>query len=169
MSEDKQNTENVRARVLAAYWMQKQLGKYVADHKAAFMRELGPGDSLSGRYDLDGQELPLGKITRTEPRPAWKVKKPDDLLEWAQDNMPGLVDYVAVLKPDAVDALVKEVANKNAAVTEDGEVIPGIEWDNTGGSYIRYTPAKTMGNTLGLLSHEGKLGELLDGMLEIEQ
>lgn len=157
-----------KAAVLAAYWMKKQLDKFIADHKSELMKELGPGDSTSARFDLDGQEIPLGKITRTEPRPAWKIKDAEALLSWAKTNRPDLVDYVAVLDEDKSKALLKDVAHQNAAITDEGEVIPGIEWDNTGGSYVRYTPAKDMADKLSLLSREGLLQGLLDGALELE-
>lgn len=157
-----------KAAVLSAYWMKKQLDKFIADHKAELMKELGPGDSTSARFDLDGQEIPLGKITRTEPRPAWKIRDGEALLSWAKVNRPDLVDYVAVLDEDKSKALLKEITHKNAAVTDEGEVIPGVEWDNSGGSYVRYTPAKDMADKLSLLSRAGLLQGLLDGALELE-
>lgn len=158
-----------KAAVVAAYWMKRQLDKFVADNKAELMRELGPGDSSSARFDLDGQEIPLGKITRTEPRPAWKIRDAEALLSWAKTNRPDMVDYVAVLDDEKAGELLKEIAHKNAAVTDEGEVIPGVEWDNTGGSYVRYTPAKDMADKLSLLSREGLLEGLLDGVLELER
>lgn len=158
-----------KAAVLAAYWMKKQLDKFVADNKAELMRELGPGDSSSARFDLDGQEIPLGKIARTEPRPAWKIRDAEALLSWAKANRPDMVDYVAVLDDEKAGELLKEITHKNAAVTDEGEVIPGVEWDNAGGSYVRYTPAKDMADKLSLLSREGLLQGLLDGVLELER
>ena len=157
-----------KAAVLSAYWMKRQLDKFVADNRAELMRELGPGDSSSARFDLDGQEIPLGKITRTEPRPAWKIKDAETLLSWAKANRPDMVDYVAVLDDEKANELLKEITQQNAAVTSDGEVIPGIEWDNAGSSYVRYTPAKDMADKLSLLSREGLLQGLLDGALELE-
>lgn len=157
-----------KTALLAAYWMKQQLDKFITDHKSDLMKKLGPGDSVSARFDLDGQELPLGKIARTEPHPAWKLKDPDALLAWAKKNRPDLVDYVAVLDKEKTNALLNQVAQQNAAVDENGEVIPGINWDNTGGSHIRYTPAKDMADKLVLLSQAGRLQGLLDGILELE-
>ena len=157
-----------KATILAAYWMKSQLDRFIKDHKSELTKELGPGDSSSARFDLDGQELPLGKITRTEPRPAWKIKDAEALIAWAKTNRPELVDYVAVLDDEKSKALLKHITRENAAVTEEGEVIPGIEWDNDGGSYLRYYPAKDMADKLSLLSREGLLQGLMDGVLELE-
>lgn len=154
--------------VLVAYYMQRELKKYLDDHKSDLMRQLGPGDSVSARYDLDGQELPLGKATRTEPRPAWKVTDSDALLGWAETNMPDLVVTQKVLDKSGVDELLRTVKHQNAAITDEGEVIPGIEWDNTGGSYARFTPAKDIADRLALLNREGRLGGLTGEVLGIE-
>jgi hypothetical protein len=154
--------------VLVAYYMQRELKKYLDDHKGDLMRELNPGDSVSARYDLDGQELPLGKATRTEPRPAWKVTDSDALMEWAETNMPDLVVTQKALDKSGVDELLRTVKHQNAAITSEGEVIPGIEWDNTGGSYVRFTPAKDIAEKLALLNREGRLGGLTGEVLGIE-
>ncbi|WP_269929144.1 hypothetical protein [Kocuria massiliensis] len=154
--------------VLVAHYMQKQLNDYIKDHKSELMKDLGPGDSLSGRYDLDGQELPLGKATRTEPKAAWKVTDPDALLEWAVKNKPELTETQTVLVKPAVEGLLKEVHAMNAAITDDGEMIPGISWDANGGSYVRFTPAKDMGAKLALLANEGKLAGLTRQFLQLE-
>lgn len=162
-------TENTNVpAVLVAYHMQRALKAYIDDHKSELMGELNPGDSVSGRYDLDGQELPLGKATRTEPRPAWKITDPDALLEWAEANMPDLVVTQKTLDKAGTDELLRTIKHQNAAITSEGEVIPGIEWDNTGGSYVRFTPAKDIADKLALLNREGRLGDLTGEVLGIE-
>lgn len=161
-------TETNHAALMAAYYMQRELKKYLDDHKAELMRAMGPGDSTSARFDLDGQELPLGKITRTEPRPAWKVTDPEALLEWAKTSAPEMTETVTVLRDEAVKELLAQVKHQNGAFTSEGEVIPGITWDNTGGSYVRFTPAKDIGEKLALLSREDRLAGLTDGMLGIQ-
>lgn len=161
-------TETNHAALMAAYYMQRELKKYLDDHKAELMRAMGPGDSTSARFDLDGQELPLGKITRTEPRPAWKVTDPEKLLEWAEQHMPELTETRTVLADGPLRELMKTVTTQNGAFTSEGEVIPGITWDNTGGSYVRFTPAKDIGEKLALLAREDRLAGLTDGMLGIQ-
>lgn len=151
--------------VMVAYYMRRELGKFLDERKAELNRLLGLGDSVSARFDLDGQELPLGKATRTEPRPQWKLTDPEELLEWAKVSAPEMTETVTVLREEAVKELLDMVKHQNGAFTPEGEVIPGITWDNTGGSYIRFTPVKDMPEKLSLLNREGRLSGLTDGLL----
>lgn len=158
------------AQVMAAYYLKGQLYKFVKDHEHLLTKDMEPGDATSARFDLDGQELPLGKIQRTEPKPAWRVTDKDALAEWAETSMPELVETVTVLKEEAVKDLLKRVTTQNAAITEDGEVIPGLSWATSVGSSVRYTPAKDIHRSLSLIAREGRIAEITGGVLgEVEE
>lgn len=134
------------------------LGKKVADAKkqlkAVAEAELKAGDRKTVSFELDGEDVVLGAITRTKPRAAWKVTNEGELLTWIQENHPDMIEQVPVPKEWYVQSLLAQASKMDAAVTEEGELVPGIEVV-TGTSYASAKPEKDMDAKLALLVANG--------------
>lgn len=155
-------------QLMTAVFLKKKLDQFIKENKQDLEMVMEPGDSSSAKFDLDGQTLTLGKVTMTDPKYGWKVTDPDALAEWAKDNMPGIGETRFVLSKDGVDSLVREVTERNGAFTDDGEVIPGVEWATTSNPYVRMAPDKKFDDLFALIANEGRASELMFKPLGIE-
>lgn len=156
-------------QIITAVVLKKKLDQFIKDNKQDLEMVMEPGDSTSAKFDLDGQILTLGKVTMTDPKYGWKVVDPEALAEWAKDNMPEIGETRFVLSDRGVKSLLAMVTERNAAATDDGEVIPGVKWATTSNPYVRFAPAKDVDESLGLIAGEGRLSELTGDVLGIEQ
>ena len=136
------------------FFVMDALGKKVADAKkplkAEAEKELKAGDRKTVSFDLGGEEVVLGAITRTKPRAAWKVTNEAELTAWIAENHPDMVEQVPVPKDWYVQSLLAQAAKMDAPVTEAGELVPGIEVV-TGTSYASAKPEKDMEEKLARL------------------
>lgn len=147
----------------------KEFFKRVKAAKEKVGLEMDEGQTQTVSYNLDGQELRLGKIQRTKPEHAWRVTDPDALLDWARKYMPDLVDLKPVLYMDRVDELLDAVRKRNGAFTDAGEVIPGIEYGPVSSSYTKIVPDRThLAESLRILRMEGKLEDAVFQFRELE-
>lgn len=148
------------------FFVMDALGKKVADAKkplkAAAETELKAGDRKTVSFELNGEEVVLGAITRTKPKAAWKVTDETKLLKWILENHPDMIERVPVPKEWYVQSLLAQAAKMDAAVTEEGELVPGIGVV-TGTSYASAKPEKDMDAKLAQLVAGGviKTAELL--------
>lgn len=162
-------TDQDRALVVIADAYVKELSKRVKAAKEKLGLELDEGQTQTVSYDLDGQELRLGKVQRTKPEHVWRVTDPDALLAWAREAMPDLVDLKPVLDMDGVDELLEKVRRQNGAFTDAGEVIPGITYGPASSSYTKIVPdRKHLAESLRILSVEGKLEDVVFQFRELE-
>lgn len=136
------------------FFLMDALGKKVNDAKkplkAQAEKELKAGDRKTVSFELGGEEVVLGAITRTKPRPAWKVTNEAELTAWIAENHPDMVEQVPVPKEWYVQSLLAQAAKMDAPVTEAGELVPGIAVV-TAVSYASAKPEKDMDEKLARL------------------
>ena len=122
-------------------------------------KPMRPGERKAVVVELeDGTEVELGGITRSKPAPAWKVTDPKALDAWVRENQPDVVETVTqtVIPEWHISNLLNAAKSSGAAVTEDGEPIPGIE-KVTGSSYVAPKPAADAETKLEDLVRTGSL------------
>ena len=69
-------------------------------------------------------KLPSGILKLKYPAPEYK-RNDDDILKWLKDNNPALINTVTSVK--WADMKKQITVKGKTAITEDGEIIPGIE------------------------------------------
>lgn len=155
-------------QLMTAVFLKKQLDKFIKENKQDLEMVMEAGDSSSAKFDLDGQTLTLGKVTMTDPKYGWKVTDEDALAEWAEKNMPNIGETRFILSKPGVEDLLREVTERNGAFTDEGELIPGVEWTTTSNPYLRIAPDRKFEELFTLIGNEGRLGELVFKPLGIE-
>lgn len=160
-------TAEEHRQYLIATYMLKQLAKFTAEFKGRVSLSFQPGQQTPVNFDLDGQDFALGAVKMSKPVKAWRVTDPEALLAWAKKHRPKLVERVPRLKEGAAEALLEVVRDQNAAVDENGEVIPGIDWSNGSSPSVIVTPDKGLAATLDTLKAEGRLGDVVAGLPQI--
>lgn len=128
-------------KFMAADMLSKKVGALQKSLKAEAESGLEPGDRKSVVFELDGEKIMLGAITKTKPRTAWKVTNEAELGKWIQENHPDKVQMVPVPKEWFVKSLLEQAAKNDVAVTDEGELVPGID-QVTGTSYASAKPEK---------------------------
>lgn len=113
-------------KFMAADMLSKKVSALQKSLKAEAEGELEPGDRKSVAFDLDGEKIVLGAITRTKPREAWKVTDEASLTKWIEENHPDMVQMIPVPKEWFVKSLLAQAAAIDAPVTDAGELVPGI-------------------------------------------
>lgn len=130
--------------------------------KADLEQQMMPGDRNGVSLSLGEEAVALGAVTRTKPRPAWKVTDEAALTAWVEENHPERIERVPQVREWFVKSLLENAAANGAAITDDGEVIPGIA-EVTGGSYVSAKPEKDAGEQMARLAAAGafSVAELL--------
>ena len=128
------------------------------ENKAAAEAELHAGDRRT--VVVEGETL--GAVTMTKPRTAYKVTDPDALARWVAEQFPDKVEMVPVPKEWFVKGLLEQAKANGAPITDDGELVPGIE-EVTGTSYASLKADPDAFSKLAGLIGSGQLalGELL--------
>lgn len=149
-------------KFVAVDMLSKKVGGLQKALKAEAEGVLEPGDRKSVAFELDGEKVVLGAITRSKPREAWKVKDEAALTKWIQANHPDKVQMVPVPKEWFIKSLLEQAAQNGVAVTDEGEMIPGIEV-TSGTSYASVKPERDADEKLARLVQAGvlKTSELL--------
>lgn len=137
-------------KFMAADMLSKKVSVLQKSLKADAETVLEPGDRRTVSFELDGEKITLGAITRTKPRTAWKVLDEGALVKWIQENHPDKVEMVPAPKEWFVKSLLDQAAANGVAVTDDGELVPGIG-SVTGTSYASAKPEKDADEKLAKL------------------
>lgn len=137
-------------KFMAADVLSKKVSALQKSLKADAETVLEPGDRKSVSFELDGEKITLGAITRTKPRTAWKVLDEGALVKWIQENHPDKVEMVPAPKEWFVKSLLDQAAANGVAVTDDGELVPGIG-SVIGTSYASAKPDKDADEKLAKL------------------
>lgn len=162
---------NREVEYMAVYLLKKRVAALEEQLKAKYAegvkdadgkvieKPMRPGERKAVVVELpDGTEVELGGITRSKPTPAWKVTDPKALDAWVRENQPDAVETVTqTVVPDwHISNLLNAAKSAGAAVTEDGEEIPGIALV-TGSSYVAPKPAGDAEQKLEDLVRSGSL------------
>lgn len=137
-------------KFMAVDMLSKKVGGLQKSLKADVETVLEPGDRKTVAFELDGEKVVLGAITRTKPRKAWKVTDEAELTKWIQANHPDKIEMVPVPKEWFVKSLLEQAAQNGVAVTDGGELVPGIEV-REGMSYASAKPEKDADEKLARL------------------
>ncbi|WP_258933233.1 hypothetical protein [Nesterenkonia pannonica] len=84
----------------------------------------------------------VASITVPESKATTQVTSSADLIAWAQENRPALVETVTVLKDHAVKSLAAELAKMDdgaLADPETGEEVPGLRHVKAAPNHVRIT------------------------------
>lgn len=116
----------------------QRIAEWVEAVNAPLHREVAYFEGLLTEYAIrcrqnpeDGRKsisTPAGKVSTRENAPKWSVEA-DEFLPWAREHRPDLIR----VKEEPALSLIKEafkdgpsVAATGVAITDDGEVVPGI-------------------------------------------
>jgi hypothetical protein len=106
----------------------------------------------------DAEDTELGKATLCGGGEKAKVVNEAALLVWVKANRPDQLRQI--VEPAFVKALLKTADKEGVAVDEEtGEVIPGIEFMETG-AYVTVTPNATAKERMAELIHDSGLLQL---------
>lgn len=178
MTENNQFADVTKDPAMPAVMFAKFLEKRIKDYldkvgKPLVSVNLEPGDTRSVTFEVDGVKHTLGKIGVSGTRYDWKVDKAgggeEELAAWLAVNRPELVEIKPVLKPGAEKTILDEIKERGRAITEEGELIPGVKWLPGAGGAVRITPDKEFERTLRMLNEEGNLEALTGGLIGIER
>lgn len=128
-------------KFMAVDMLSKKVGTLQKSLKADAETVLEPGDRKTVAFEVDGEKVVLGAITRTKPRTAWKVVDEGALTKWIQENHPDKIEMIPAPKEWFVKSLLEQAAANGVSVTDDGELVPGIEV-REGASYASAKPEK---------------------------
>ncbi|MFC9934617.1 hypothetical protein [Glutamicibacter sp. NPDC127525] len=137
-------------KFMAADMLSKKVSALQKSLKADAETVLEPGDRKTVSFELDGEKITLGAITRTKPRTAWKVVDEGALTKWIQENHPDKIEMIPAPKEWFVKSLLDQAAANGVAVTDGGEMVPGIE-SREGTSYASAKPEKDADEKLARL------------------
>ena len=137
-------------KFMAADMLSKKVSALQKSLKADAETVLEPGDRKTVSFELDGEKITLGAITRTKTRTAWKVLDEGALVKWIQENHPDKIEMIPSPKEWFVKSLLDQAAANGVAVTDDGELVPGIG-SVTGTSYASAKPEKDADEKLAKL------------------
>lgn len=140
-------TEMTReARYMLVALLKKQVAALETSLKGEFEngteteKALRPSERRVVVVEVDGEDIELGGLTRTKPNPSWKVTDETAFTRWVQANHPDAIEQTPAVKEWFTANILQAAKANKAAVTEDGEEIPGVELV-TGTSYVKPTPA----------------------------
>lgn len=87
------------------------------------LRQYGEIQREAGRKTVD---LPHGKIKTRQVSAKFEVVDKDSFLAWARDNAPDLIKVTEAPSLSAMNSTLAKAQGADAAVTPDGEVVPGV-------------------------------------------
>lgn len=147
------------AEYMALYLLKKVVGEAESEYKAKYTDgdiKLRAGERKAVFVDTPDGEIDLGGITRSKPNPAWKVTDEAKFTRWVEENLPAAIMYVPVVSETVKMQLLAEAKANGAAVTADGEEIPGIE-QTPGTSFVAPKPSKDALDRLQALVSSGQI------------
>lgn len=128
------------AEYMIIHLLKKRVSELESVYKENYTEAMRAGERKAVYVQLDdGEEVDLGGITRSKPTATWKVTQPNVLGEWVRANRPDLVETLTVVPDRHIADLLASAKKQGAAVTDEGEEIPGIE-EVTGSSYVAPKP-----------------------------
>lgn len=134
-------------------------------HLQALLADAERTKSERWGVEVDGKKVATVTLAGGKSKP--KVASEDQLIEWAQQHRPDLVDTKPRLSLQASTILAAIVEDyiDGQAVTADGEVVPGVE-ETHGAVYqsVRFTNTKAVDGKAVLGDYITELG--LAGLIE---
>ena len=116
-------------------------------HLAALLEDAAQNDSTQWKVRLEEGGDPVATVTLAGGKSSPRVTNEDDLIAWALEHRPDMVETKPRLTPQAAGVLKAIVADyiDGEAVTEDGELIPGVT-ESIGAVYqsVRFTNTKSV-------------------------
>lgn len=124
--------------------------------KAELAESMIPGERTAVSFTLPGESGPvvLGFVTKSSPAAKWVVTDPAALLAWVKEVHPDRVEMVPQVREWFVKSLLDNAGANGAAITDDGEIIPGIDLKE-GSSYALPKPEKDIADKLTRLASAG--------------
>lgn len=114
-------------------------------HLAALLEDAEQNDGTQWAVKIDDEKV--ATVTLAGGKSSPRVTNEADLIAWAQDHHPDMVETRPRLTPTAAGTLKALVADyiDGEAVTEEGELIPGVT-ETTGAVYqsVRFTKTKSV-------------------------
>lgn len=122
------NRKEISERVLTY----KAIADFVKQHdstdRQALVEAFQTGDGAD-RISINDGDIRLGQITYSAGRKVPLIDDAAALLSWVKENHPHEVQTVEVIRPAFLAYLKGIVKKHKAAVTDDGEVIPGMRFE----------------------------------------
>lgn len=154
------------------FFLLDSLAKQVAAEAAKVKKTLTDGDAklLPGAKQPilfvleDGTEVDLGTVIRTKPSQAWKITDPEEFLAWVQESKPEAVEHVPQVRDWYVKTILAQAESFDAAITGEGEMIPGVEKTTSSTSSVQMKPGKEAKEGMKVLTAAGvfKVSDLLE-------
>lgn len=147
-------TLNPAARFMLLDRLAKRVKAAADAAKAELDQDMLPGDRTGVSLLLHGEPVVLGAVTRSKPTTKWVVTDEAALLAWVKEAHPERIEMVPQIREWYVKSLLDNAAQNGAAITDEGEIVPGIE-QKTGSSYVAPKPEKDVDSLIERLAAGG--------------